>query len=361
MSEGDYAELSDYAVLLADTTLFKTFEWGSGLIKDTADFYNGAIKSFYNAGSDTLVATSLLGVMAEGAGTESVGVQVSWHTTLKSGSATNLNASAFTITSTTTGNEDVSFANAKIPPANFVWATLSGITSGNKPSYLGVNLSGYRIPGVVSEVSSTLEDGLLGYWQFEETSGNLEDIHSTNDGTATNVTYEQTGVNSNAVAFNGTTAQAAFGTALQPTTGLSVSFWVKTAATSGAIVDQTNYSGGWQGFRVERYASGITFILGNGTESYMDKSAAGTIDNTSFHHVVCTFDGTTAYIYIDNVKSTGTTWANTITYNVADQMYVGSLGGSGYTALTIDEMAVYNRALTDAEVTELFAHPTYPF
>lgn len=152
MSEGDYAELSDYAVLLADTTLFKTFEFGSGLIKDTADFYNGAIKSFYNAGSDTLAITSLLGVMAEGAGTESVGVQVSWHTTLKSGSATNLNASAYTITSLTTGDEDIAFANAKIPPENFVWATLSGITSGNKPSYLAVNLSGYRIPGIVGSI-----------------------------------------------------------------------------------------------------------------------------------------------------------------------------------------------------------------
>lgn len=152
MSEGDYAELSDYAVLLADTTLFKTFEFGSGLIKDTADFYNGAIKSFYNAGSDTLAVTSLLGVMAEGAGTESVGIQVSWHTTLKSGSATNLNASAYTVTSLTTGDEDIAFANAKIPPENFVWATLSGITSGNKPSYLAVNLSGYRIPGIASTV-----------------------------------------------------------------------------------------------------------------------------------------------------------------------------------------------------------------
>jgi len=93
-----------------------------------------------------------MGVMAEGEGTESVGVQVSWHTTLKSGSATNLNASPYTVTSITTGNEDISFANAKIPPENFVWATLSGITSGNKPSYLGVNLSGYRIPGIASTI-----------------------------------------------------------------------------------------------------------------------------------------------------------------------------------------------------------------
>jgi hypothetical protein len=195
MSEGDYAELSDYAVLLADTTLFKTFEWGSGLIKDTADFYNGAIKSFYNAGSDTLAVTSLMGVMAEGAGTESVGVQVSWHTTLKSGSATNLNASAYTVTSTTTGNEDIAFANAKIPPENFVWATLSGITSGNKPSYLAVNLSGYRIPGIASSVPGDTCTYTQNLVKYSETLDNGDGWYggSGSSVTATNAEYDLEG------------------------------------------------------------------------------------------------------------------------------------------------------------------------
>ena len=138
---------------LPTPTLFKTFEFGSGLTKDTADFYNGAIQIFfYNAGSDTLVATSPVRVLwPKGAGgiSRRSGKLAQQ---LKSGSATNLNASAYTVTSLTTGDEDVAFVNAKIPPANFVWATLSGITSGNKPSYLGVNLSGYRIPGIASTI-----------------------------------------------------------------------------------------------------------------------------------------------------------------------------------------------------------------
>lgn len=193
MSDGDYAELSDYAVMLADTTPLKTFEFGSGLMKDTADFYNGAIKSFYNSGSDTLAITSLMGVMAEGVGTESVGVQVSWHTTFKSGSATNLNSSAFTVTSLTTGNEDVSFANAKIPPENFVWATLSGITSGNKPSYLAANLSGYRIPGI----ASTIPDDPCYYTQnlvlYSEDIGNIYWGKVGVNTTASNAEYDLEG------------------------------------------------------------------------------------------------------------------------------------------------------------------------
>jgi hypothetical protein len=121
---------------------------GSGLVKDTALFQNNAVTgAYYIDGSDTLVVTSMANDMIEGAGTESVGVQVSWHSTLLSGSATNLNSSAYTVTSMTTGNIDESFAENKIPPGVWVWSRLSGITSGNKPSFLATTLSGYKLRG----------------------------------------------------------------------------------------------------------------------------------------------------------------------------------------------------------------------
>ena len=133
--------------LLADTIPIFVFGLGSGRTADTALFNNGAIAgAFYNAGSDTLMITSLRGVLAEGTGTETIGVQVSWHATFKSGSATTLNASAFTVTSITTGDEDTSFAASTIPPNVWVWCTLSGASAGNRPSLLILTMSGYRIP-----------------------------------------------------------------------------------------------------------------------------------------------------------------------------------------------------------------------
>lgn len=109
--------LSDLAPLLVDTIPLVTFGAGAGLTADTALFNNNVlIGSFYNEGSDTLVITQLMGVMKEGTGTETIAVQFSWHATMLSGSATSLNAAALAITSLTTGTEDVSFANPKIPP-----------------------------------------------------------------------------------------------------------------------------------------------------------------------------------------------------------------------------------------------------
>ena len=133
--------------LLADTIPIFVFGLGSGVAADTAVFKDNAIAGvFYNSGSDTLKITSLMGVLAEGSGTETIAVQVSWHATFKSGSATNLNSSALTINSITTGTSDTSFANDKIPPGVFVWCTLSGTSAGNKPSLLILTMSGYRIP-----------------------------------------------------------------------------------------------------------------------------------------------------------------------------------------------------------------------
>jgi hypothetical protein len=139
--------ISSVAPVFTDTVAFYAFGLGSGLAKDTAVFVDNAIiGAYYNAGSDTLHVTSLMCVLAEGSGTETVGVQISWHATFKSGSATNLNASAYTVTSITTGNNDTSFANAIIPPGVWVWGTISATSTGNKPSLLSVTLSGYKKP-----------------------------------------------------------------------------------------------------------------------------------------------------------------------------------------------------------------------
>jgi hypothetical protein len=132
-------------VMLADTIPIFVFGLGGGLAADTAAFNDNAIAgSFYNAGSDTIHVTSLRGVLAEGSGTETIAVQVSWHATLKSGSATNLNTEALTITSITTGDVDTSFANSVVPPGVWVWCTISGVSAGNKPSLLILQLSGYK-------------------------------------------------------------------------------------------------------------------------------------------------------------------------------------------------------------------------
>lgn len=132
---------------LADTIPLVTFGAGGGLIADTACFNNGALAgTFYNEGSDTLYISQLMGILKEGTGTETISVQISWHSTMLSGSAVNLNSSALAITSMTTGTSDVSFSHHTIPPNVFVWCVFSGASANNKPTFLSITLSGYKKP-----------------------------------------------------------------------------------------------------------------------------------------------------------------------------------------------------------------------
>lgn len=141
----DYAGIELLATLLADTVPLFTFGTGTGLIADTISFNDTTIMgSFFWPGSDTVIVSALRGVIVNGSGTSTVGVQMLWHTTFKSGSATTLNASPFTVNNTTTGNEDTAFDNAEIPPGVWVWFTTPTISVGNRPASLNVTILGYK-------------------------------------------------------------------------------------------------------------------------------------------------------------------------------------------------------------------------
>jgi len=136
--------------MLDDTLCLATFGAGGGNNNDTASFttstYYGA---FFNKGSDTLNVIELRAVMVAGStplGTDTLDINVYWHATLGSGSATKLNTTDLPINSTTTGTTDTSFNNAKIPPNVWVWAKSPAVILGRKPNMLTIQISGYKTP-----------------------------------------------------------------------------------------------------------------------------------------------------------------------------------------------------------------------
>lgn len=129
----------------SDTTEIFIFGLGSGAAADTAAFNNGRFAGgFYHGGRDTIYVTELRGSLKEGTGTETIAVQVSWDANLFDATPTNLNTSALTITSMTSGTVDASFNNNGIPPGNWVWCELSGASKDNKPTGLILTMTGYR-------------------------------------------------------------------------------------------------------------------------------------------------------------------------------------------------------------------------
>jgi hypothetical protein len=226
-------------------------------------------------------------------------------------------------------------------------------------------------PGVVASSIQTAESSLLtgmyGYWKLDESSGNIADSHGSFTGTASNLTYSVGGGAINtSVTFNGSSSQIAYGNVIKPTSGLSVSFWIKySGGTSGTIFDHMNYDGGWKGWRIDMTDDGsVNFMMGNGTDGVMFDHVAGgaALDDNTLHHIAVTWDGSVAYFYIDNSKSSSFSWAYTIAYITTANLYSGCTGGTGtwYNGL-LDEATILDRALTDGEVDILFDKTPYPF
>ena len=142
-------------------------------------------------------------------------------------------------------------------------------------------------------------------------------------------TTGETGVIGDALKFNGT-SNVSFGTASRPTTGLlSISLWFNIAnITSGGdqrFVGNGVYSTNWCGYWVSINITGqINFRLGTNTATLLDKTYESGLDDGSWHHVACTWDGTNAYIYVDNVKSTATAYSSNIVYVSACRLSEGS-------------------------------------
>jgi len=131
----DSADIGLDVWMLADTIIIGAF---SAVDTFNTSFIYG---SFYNGGSDTLVITEMRSVL-QGT-TPSVAVDIEWHATFASGSATGLNTTPPTITSITTGDSDTSFDNSQIPPGVFVWIKTPTVTT--EPTFMSVTLLGYRL------------------------------------------------------------------------------------------------------------------------------------------------------------------------------------------------------------------------
>lgn len=182
------------------------------------------------------------------------------------------------------------------------------------------------------------------------------------NGTPTNVTYENGRFNKAAV-FNGTNSYIyASNSVQQPTTNFSASVWVlfhqiKTSSVGviGNFKTGVTPQVGWaiahqNGTPLQFWADGTANSNGGMVQS------TSSIPTNEWIHVVGTYDGSNVKIYIngslENTKSYTQTPATTDQPLVIGRWY-GNFNGS-YTDGQIDQARIYDAALTDSQVTELY-------
>lgn len=217
---------------------------------------------------------------------------------------------------------------------------------------------------------SSLNKGLIGHWKF---NGNARDnTPYNNNGTvvgATLTTDHYNGSN-NAYSFNGTSAyiDVPYSSILAPVNQITCSAWAyrsNWSIISGntRILSKTEI-GGWH-LSLDDVGAGngyfAFFVMKSGT-GYLYAKSLYTGLSTGWHHFTGTFDGRYARLYIDGVlKDTfDSTTTNIIGYSNNNSLIIGAEAGpssgsvGNYFNGKIDDVRIYNRALTATEVSQLY-------
>jgi hypothetical protein len=212
-----------------------------------------------------------------------------------------------------------------------------------------VSLVFFLFPGL-----SWAQVGLVAAYTFNEGTGTtlFDSSGNGNNGTISGATWSTAGKFGNALVFNGTTAQVTVpdSTSLRLTTGMTLEAWVyptKTPTGWRAIIDK-NIDGYYlmaASSVNNRPAVGGNFVAGNQNTVGPTALAANT-----WTHLASTFDGATVRLFVNGVQVASQAQST----QLAPTTGTLQIGADSYPAESfigrIDEVRVYNRALSAAEI-----------
>jgi len=259
-----------------------------------------------------------------------------------------------------------------------VWATANwnnllalATTSANQYHLLTVQSPYSPATGTETVAIGAPTNGLVGWWTFDEGTGSTtyDSSGNNNNGTwygaasGTSGYYSAGKVGPWAGYFNGsndylqTPNLSAINSSTQP---FSVAAWFNASA-AGVIVDetgQTSINTGWHDSWIELLSSGSVGVrIWNCTST-----TAGTANLNVWNHVVLTYDGSNLHGYLNGVANGSVACARSSPGASGHGEYL-NLGGNDSTNLgsgawfsgIIDDVHVYNRALSAAEVQALYS------
>ncbi|PIZ46504.1 hypothetical protein COY32_03180, partial [candidate division WWE3 bacterium CG_4_10_14_0_2_um_filter_41_14] len=190
----------------------------------------------------------------------------------------------------------------------------------------------------------------IGYWKFDEGSGTVANntgfggsAYNATLASSTNNPTWSNGKNGKALVFDGNNDYATINTNLPTLTEGSISMWAKRTAYTGTY--QFLFTDGGSQFEMSwTGTSNLQFYVNNVSVSTTSAASLNT-----WYHIVGTFSETGNFqrIYINGVLANLSTYPGDAT---TAGRYFGSRAGSYPFAGSIDEVKIYNYALTEDEV-----------
>ncbi len=188
--------------------------------------------------------------------------------------------------------------------------------------------------------------GLVGYWSMDEGTSTIAHDFSgnKNNGTINGTATWISGKLGKALSFNGST-NVDMGTGMAGTfPAMTISAWVNPSSFASwrAIVQTAN-----AGDRA-------LYLQDNHVQLYSSCNSTGTVSSTGWTFVTATIDGSDNIIYYINGSSSG--GCNSGSHRVVEYLHISGIntGDSENFVGSIDDVRVYNRALSATEVAQLY-------
>jgi fibronectin type 3 domain-containing protein len=204
-------------------------------------------------------------------------------------------------------------------------------------------------------VSTGGSPGLVAAYGFDEGSGSTTADQSGggNNGALSNASWAATGRYGKAISFNGTNSMVTIpdSNALDLTTGMTIEGWV-----------QPTVSNSWETLIVKERPGDLVYGLYSSTDANRPQSQVtigGTarllngpaqIPGGSWTHVAATYDGTTQRLYVNGAQVSTLPIAGTIDTSASPVRIGGNTIWAEWFNGLIDEVRIYNRALSAAEI-----------
>ena len=214
------------------------------------------------------------------------------------------------------------------------------------------NLSSYSNTGTAS--TPAVSAGLVAAYGFNEGSGTTvtDASGNGNNGTISNATWSTSGKYGDALSFNGTNALVSIpnSASLQLSSGMTMEAWVDPTTVSNAWRDVLYKAN--DNYYLEATSSNASkpdggLIAGG---SYADAYGTSALAANTWSYVAETYDGSTLRLYVNGTQVASVAHTGAIATSTNPLQIGGdSLYGQFFAGM-LDEVRVYNTALTAAQI-----------
>jgi glucose/arabinose dehydrogenase len=287
------------------------------------------------------------------------------------------------VTVTATANDNIGVAGVQFllnganlgaedtsAPYSMVWNSASVANGSYQLAARARDVAGNTATSATVTVTvSNTSIGLVASYSFNEGTGTtlIDRTGNGRTGTVSGATWTTQGKNGSALAFDGVNdwVTVADANALDLTTGMTLEAWVYPTASGG---------GSWRNVLIKERPGGevynlyanadtnvpVVYVRAAQTGTPLDARGTGALPLNAWTHLAATYDGTTLRLFVNGTQVGSRAVGGALVTSTGALRIGGNNLWGEFFAGRIDDVRIYNRALTQAEIAADSAAPVLP-